>query len=106
MESTKSEREKSERELAWALEALTDGVGHEEWGPGPVVGRLRQRDGFAAAAFAMATKASYRLLGDRTPGDMTASIRELAPVFLRRLRAQDDQLEGKALVFLKGGLVP
>jgi len=78
----KHKADKARRELAHALEALEDGAGRSEWGPGPVLMRLGIRSGAAADAFTCAALATHDLLLRTSRPAVIHAIRVLAPVFL------------------------
>lgn len=84
------------RELTHALEALGDGIGHETWGPGPVIERLSKRElkepavRMATEALEAATMASHDLLHRVKRDDALSAIRRLAPVFLELIIEKDD----------------
>lgn len=80
------------KELAHALDALGDGSGHDQWGPGPVGLRLHERSGLAGKAFDLAGQSAFEALRwsnhyiDRTGRPkFIAAMRKLAPVFLELL---------------------
>ena len=89
-------RQKAHAELQHALDALTDGSGHEEWGPGPVGHELWGRSEVAGYAFdrsaQIALNAGLMGAGIISPAYRTRfieSMRRLAPVILDiRLDAQ------------------
>jgi hypothetical protein len=67
--------------LQHALDALGDGSGHQDWGPGPILERLDAISNPAAEALAIATQVAVKV-GHRTRAKMTATIRRVAPVVL------------------------
>jgi len=87
---------KSQRELRHALNALQDGSGWEEWGPGPVGLRLFERDWRAAFAFDAASVAVHRLMRENFGGPLSplkqvrfiAAMRDVAPMLLRVLEGE------------------
>ena len=70
------------RELAHALEALDDGAGHEEWGPGLVLVRLDSRNMLASEALQCAIMSTHDLLMRTSRPGVIRALRVLAPVFL------------------------
>lgn len=100
--------EVARRELAHALEALGDGIGHETWGPGPVINRLCKRVlkepavQLAVEALEAATMATHDLLHRVKREDALGGIRRLAPVFLELIIEKDEERQAKASV--KSGL--
>ena len=75
--------------LKHALAALSDGSGHEVWGPGPVGQKLHDK-GLRQAALAFDTAAIVAVqLGHGGRVRMTRTIRLLAPVLLEAINGDD-----------------
>lgn len=100
--------EVARRELKHALEALGDGAGQTEWGPGPVIERLEPRSMDAAQAFAMAVSTAYSAMRvavgfdffcKPTPGDLIEATRKLAPVVLDIILEEAAREVGRQSIF-------
>lgn len=77
------------QELGHALDALGDGSGHDEWGPGPVGWTLWQRSAYAASALDLSTQVAVKLVAEVEPATMIPVMRKLAPIFLNLLLERD-----------------
>lgn len=77
--------EAARAELKHALDALGDGAGAKQWGPGPVIAKLSKRNAMACEAFEMATMVTHDLFCLVKREDAMPAIRRLAPVFLEML---------------------
>lgn len=84
------------RELARAIEALTDGAGRETWGPGPVGEKLYWLSIPASRAFDLAASAIMKLVdeivpygGSFTPAEFIEHMRRLAPPMLEVVLAAE-----------------
>lgn len=85
------------QELDHALAALSDGSGHEAWGPGPVGAKLHERNSLAGKAFDLAAQGTVEALFKQTiigPAErprIIAAMRKLAPVFLELLMGEEEK---------------
>jgi hypothetical protein len=96
------------RELARAIDALTDGAGQETWGPGPVGEKLYWLSIPASRAFDLAASAIMKLVdeivpygGSFTPAEFTEHMRRLAPSMLEVVLAAE-QLKPPPSVVAEG----
>lgn len=78
---TRTESNAARRELEHALDALTDGSGHEQWGPGVVGSMLNERNFHAHMAF---DRAAQVIFGEEV--DACHYKNELANMALNRSR--------------------
>lgn len=81
-------RNQHQQALQHALDALGDGSGHQEWGPGPVILKLDAISAPASEAFGTAALVAVKL-GHQGRKKMTAAIRKLAPVLLEVIQGDD-----------------
>jgi hypothetical protein len=87
------ERNTARRELAHALDALSDGAGRDWWGPGAVATALHGRSPIAGLALDSAAMTGWDLLQLRSREQCLKCCRALAPAILEVLLGEqpDDE---------------